>query len=429
MSTAPAGNGSLWRHGDFVRYWSACAVDLVGSGVTSVALPLIAVVSLHASVWEVSLLTFAERLPPLLVALPAGALADRHRKRPVMVGAVLVTAAAYAAIPAADAAGHLSLEVLFVVALVSSTASLFGSTARISYLPSLLPGERLLEANAKVGAVASLADSAGAQLGGAVVAVLGAARAVYLDVASYLACAFLLGSIRTPEPAPDRASGSSSLFGEMKQGLVYVVRHPTIRPLLLTGTAYTAVFAVLTTLWSVYLIRDLRYSPTALGTLLSVAALGGVAGALAVRRLVDRYGPARVMLTALAITPLTEVPLLLAAPGRAGQVFIATGLFVQLACATAQGSTQRSIRQAVCEPGMQGRMLATGQWITYGTRPLAALLAGAAGTWLGLWNTLALGTAALALPYLVLLASSIRSLHHVPAAPTASRAHPEGEPT
>ncbi|MEV5239565.1 MFS transporter [Streptomyces cinnamoneus] len=263
-------------------------------------------------------------------------------------------------------------------------------------------------------------DSAGSQLGGAVVAVLGAARAVCLDVASYLACVLLLGSIRTPEPTPVRAGAKGSLIGEMKQGVLYVVRHPTIRPLLLTGTAYTGVFALLTTLWSVYLLRELHYSPTALGTLLSVAALGGVAGALTVCRLVDRYGPARVMLTALAITPFTELPLLLAAPGHGGQVGIAAGLFVQLACATAQGSTQRSIRQAVCEPGMQGRMLATGQWITYGTRPLAALLAGAAGTWLGLWNSLALGTLALTTPFLVLLASSLRTMHQTPATPPAT---------
>ncbi|MFI1968356.1 MFS transporter [Streptomyces cinnamoneus] len=417
MKSTPAGTGSLWRHGDFVRYWSACAVDIVGSGVTSVALPLIAVVSLHASVWEVSLLSFAERLPPLLVALPAGALADRHRKRPVMIGAVLVCGAVFAAVPLADAADHLSFPLLYAVALAGSTASLFASTTRISYLPSLLPGERLLEANAKVGAVASLADSAGAQLGGVVVAGCGAARAVCLDVASYLVCALLLGGIRTPEPAPSRSARAGSLLGEMKEGVRYVVRHPTIRPLLLTGTAYTGVFAFLTTLWSVYLLRDLHYSATTLGTLLSVAALGGVAGALTVRRLVDRYGSARVMLSALAITPFTEVPLLLVGPGRPGQVAIAAGLFVQLACATAQGSTQRSIRQAVCEPGMQGRMLATGQWITYGTRPLAALLAGATGTWLGLWNSLALGTAALAAPFLVLLCSSPRTLHQTPAAP------------
>ncbi|MEU1307867.1 MFS transporter [Streptomyces cinnamoneus] len=428
MSGAPAGR-SLWRHPDFVRYWSACAVDIVGSGITAVALPVIAVVSLHATVWEVSLLSFAERLPPLLVALPAGAISDRHRKRPLMIGAVLVCGTGFAAVPLADAAGHLSLELLYMVALVTSGASLLGSTPRISYLPSLLPRERLLEANAKIGAVSSLADSAGAQLGGAVVAALGAARAIYLDVASYVLCAFLLGSIRTPEPAPDRSARHSSLRAEIAEGVKYVVGHPTIRPLLLTGTVYTGVFAFLTTLWDVYLLRELHGTATVLGMLLSVMALGGVVGALTVRRLVDRYGPARVMLTALAITPFTELPLLLVAPGLVGQVAVAMGLFIQMGCAVAQGSTQRSIRQAVCDPGMQGRMLATGQWITYGTRPLAALLAGASGTWLGLWTTLALGTAALALPFLVLLASSIRTLHHVPGAPPVPRPpRAEGEP-
>lgn len=428
MSHAPV-TKSLWRHGDFVRYWSACAVDIAGSGVTAVALPLIAVVSLHASVWEMSLLSFAERLPPLIVALPAGALADRHRKRPLMIGAVLVCGAAFTAVPLADATGCLSLELLYAVALVTSASSLIGSTPRISYLPSLLPRERLLEANAKIGVVASLADSAGAQLGGAIVALLGAARAVYLDVASYLACALLLGSIRTPEPVPDRLVRKGSMRAEIADGIRFVLRHPTIRPLLMTGTAFTAVFAFLTTLWGVYLLRELHYTAGTLGTLLSVAALGGVVGALAVHRLVDRYGPTRVMLTALAIIPFTELPLLLATPGLAGQVAIAAGLFVQLACSTMQGSTQRSIRQAVCTPGMQGRMLATGQWITYGTRPLAALLAGASGTWLGLWNTLALGTLALALPFLVLFASSVRTLRHVPVVPPAlGPPHVEGEP-
>ncbi|MFI9237064.1 MFS transporter [Streptomyces sp. NPDC053079] len=220
MSSAPAGEGSLWRHRDFVRYWSANAVDLVGSGVTSVALPLIAVVALHASVWEVSLLAFAERLPPLLFSLPAGALADRYRKRPTMIGATLVSGAALAVVPLADATGRLSLELLFAVALVDATAIVFGSTARISYLPSLLPRARLLEANAHAGAVSSLADSAGAQLGGAVVAVLGAARAVYLDVASYLLCALLLSSIRTPEPTPDRSAKTATLRGEIKDGVL-----------------------------------------------------------------------------------------------------------------------------------------------------------------------------------------------------------------
>ncbi|MFI9203034.1 MFS transporter [Streptomyces sp. NPDC053048] len=400
-------DGSLWRHRGFLRYWSANAVDLVGSGVTQVALPLVAVVALHASVWQVALLSCAQKLPPLLVSLPAGAVADRHRKRPVMVGAALAGGAAFLIVPLADAMGRLSLELLYGVALVSAAAEVFGSTARISFLPSLLPRSRLLEANSKLSGVNSLADSAGSQIGGAVVTVLGAAHAIYLDVASYLACALLLARIRTPEPAAPQPTRKTTFRAEIGEGLRYVWSHPTIRPLVLAATAYVAVMAFLATLWSVYVLRQLHYSSAALGATLSVAALGGFCGALVVRPVVARYGPVRVMLAALALAPFTEVPLLLATPGRPWQVAVGLGLFVQLGCAVVQGSTQRTVRQAVCDPALQGRMLATSRWVVYGSQPVAALLAGAVGTWLGLWNGLVIGTLALAVPFLVLRSSSL----------------------
>ncbi len=167
--------------------------------------------------------------------------------------------------------------------------------------------------------------------------------------------------------------------------------------------------AFLTTLWSLYVLRHLHYSGVALGTTLSVAALGGFCGAFLVRPVVARYGPVRVMLTSLALAPFTEVPLLLATPGRPWQVVVGLGMFVQLGCAVVQGSTQRTVRQAACDPALQGRMLATSRWVVYGSQPVAALLAGAAGTWLGLWNGLAVGTLALVIPFLVLRSSSLPS--------------------
>ncbi|MDT0449352.1 MFS transporter [Streptomyces hesseae] len=405
---------SLWRHPGFVRYWSANAVDLVGSGVTQVALPLIAVVALHASVWQVALLSCAQKLPPLLVSLPAGVLADRHRKRPVMVGAALASGAAFLVVPLADASGRLSLGLLYGVAMVSAVSEVFSSTARISFLPSLLSRSRLLEANSKLSGVNSLAESAGSQLGGTLVTTLGATHAIYLDVASYLACALLLTRIRAHEAAAARPARSTTFRAEMAEGMRYVWSHPTIRPLVLAATAYVAVTAFLNTLWSVYLLRQLHYSSAALGTTLSVGALGGLCGALVVRPVVARYGPVRVMLTSLALAPFTEVPLLFAMPGLPWQVAVDVGMFVQLGCAVVQGSTQRTVRQAVCDPALQGRMLATSRWVIYGSQPVAALLAGAVGTWLGLWNGLAVGTLALAVPFLVLRSSSLPEVPEMP---------------
>ncbi|GHF53172.1 MFS transporter [Streptomyces mashuensis] len=431
MSGSTTAGGSLWRHPGFLRYWSANAVDLVGSGVTQVALPLVAVVELHASVWQVALLSFAQKLPPLLVSLPAGALADRHRKRPLMVGAALIGGAALLVIPLADALGQLSMGLLYGVALVSEVSAVFGATARISFLPSLLPRSRLLDANSVLGGVNSLADSVGSQLGGAMVTVLGAARSIYLDAASYLACSLLLARIgAAPEPAaaPSKKRWNTTIRAEIAEGLRYVRSHPTIRPLVLAATAYVGVMAFLTTLRSVYLLRQLHYSSTALGMTLSVAAFGGFCGAAVVRPVVARYGPRRVMLTTLALAPLTEVPLLLATPGRPWQTAVGLGLFVQVGCAVVQGSTQRTVRQAVCDPALQGRMLATSRWAVYGSQPVAALLAGAAGTWLGLWNGLAIGTLALAVPLLVLRCSSLPGASQGGAAPEEAHDHPEPGP-
>ncbi|MFF6829126.1 hypothetical protein [Streptomyces longwoodensis] len=82
---------------------------------------------------------------------------------------------------------------------------------------------------------------------------------------------------------------------------------------------------------------------TAFGVVLGIGALGAAAGALAAPSLAARYGPGPMMLAALAITPLTQIPLLLASPGLGWQFAIGGALFLQLACAAAAGTTQRTI--------------------------------------------------------------------------------------
>src|SRR5689334_7119522 len=76
---------SLWRHRDFMLLWTGQAVSEIGSAVTIVALPLVAVVLLHASPFQVGLLSAATTVCFLLVALPAGLIVDRVPKRRLMI--------------------------------------------------------------------------------------------------------------------------------------------------------------------------------------------------------------------------------------------------------------------------------------------------------------------------------------------------------
>jgi hypothetical protein len=109
-------------------------------------------------------------------------------------------------------------------------------------------------------------------------------------------------------------------------------------------------------------------------------------------------------------------------PSASCQVALGAALFLQLACAGAAGTTQRSIRQIITTAGMQARMQAVSTWLTAGARPVAALLAGGLGTWIGVRPTLSAGAFLLFVPLVVLARSPLRALRHMPDRPPAAPA-------
>ncbi|MBO0830897.1 MAG: MFS transporter, partial [Actinobacteria bacterium] len=93
--------------------WGGQAVSEMGSAVTLLALPLVAVVTLKAATFEVGLLTAASTLAFAVIALPAGAIVDRHAKRRVMIGCDLARIVIIASVPVAWAAGVLTMAQLY----------------------------------------------------------------------------------------------------------------------------------------------------------------------------------------------------------------------------------------------------------------------------------------------------------------------------
>ncbi|MDQ0765550.1 MFS transporter [Streptomyces canus] len=416
---------SLWRHRNFRRYLTGQAASVTGSSISTMVIPVLAVLELDATTAEVAWLTFLGQLPPALLALHAGALADRHSKRKQMITGDLVSAAALASVPVAAALDRLSLPQLMVVAAVQGAAGVLHDAAAISLLPSLVDRSLLQRSNSRIGGLFAIAATAGSNLGAALTALLGPARALLGDVLSYLVSAWCTARIQAPE-SPRPAAQGRRLHTEIGEGLRYVHGDHRLRTLTLVNATTSFALALLNTLWALYLLRSLTMSATAFGVVLGLGALGAAAGALAAPSLAARYGPGPMMLAALAITPLTQLPLLLASPGLAWQFAIGGALFLQLACAAAAGTTQRTIRQVVTADGMQARMQAVSTWLTSGARPVAALLAGGLGTWIGVRPTLIVGTCLLVVPLVVLYRSPLRSLLEMPGSPTA--APPPAEP-
>ncbi|MEV7839235.1 MFS transporter [Streptomyces albidoflavus] len=422
---APSG-ASLWRHRDFRRYLTGQTASVAGSSITQMALPVLAVLHLDATTAQVAWLAFLGQLPPALLALHAGALADRYSKRRQMITGDLVSAAVLTTVPMSAALGTLTLTQLMVVAVVQGAASVLHDAAAISLLPSLVDRSLIQRSNSRVGALFAIAATAGSHLGAALTAVLGPARALLGDVVSFLISAGCTARVQARAPARARPE-ARRLREEIGEGLRYVRGDERLVTLTLVNATTSFGLGLLNTLWALYLLRTLAVSATAFGVLLGLGALGTAAGALTAPALARRWGPGPMMLTALAITPLTQLPLLLASPGLRWQVAIGAALFLQLACAGAAGTTQRSIRQIITTAGMQARMPAVSTWLTAGARPAAALLAGGLGAWIGVRPALTAGTFLLLVPLVVLARSPLRSLRHMPDQPPAAPG-PGGEP-
>ncbi|MFJ5733989.1 MFS transporter [Streptomyces microflavus] len=405
---------SVWSKPAYRFLLGSEAVTLSGSAVSAVALPALAVLELRASTSQVALLAFLGSLPNA-VALWAGALSDRHPKKPQLIASDLAATGALMSVPAAASAGVLSIGQLCAVAIVLGAAKVVHDAAAISLLPALVDPDQLQDANARLGAASSVADSAGTNAGAALVGAVGPARSVLADAVSFLLSAVLLWRMHVPEPTTGRESDRPGLLRDIADGVRYVAWQPTIRTVIAALATLSFGLAIMNTYWGYYLLDRLGTSPAAFGVIMGVGGAGGVAGALLAPRISARIGIGPTIIIGFAVSPLAQVPLLLAGPGLRWQITLTVILAVQLFWATVSGTSQRSLRQGVCDPAFQGRMQSASTTLTAGARPLAAVTAGALVLALDVRATLAVGALLQVAPVVLLLTSPIRTLRSIPA--------------
>ena len=403
---------SLLRHRDFRHLWGAETVSQVGTQVTMLALPVIAVTLLDATPLQMGVLTALETAAFLLVGLPAGAWVDRWRRKRVLVTADLVRAVVLATLPAAYLADLLTLGQLFVVAAVTGTATVFFDVAYQSYLPALVDPDQLVDGNGKLEASRAVAHVAGPGVTGVLLRVLGAPLLIAVDAVSFLLSALLIGRIRTPDTVPDRAA-RRPLRTEIAEGLSFVVRHPLLRRIVActgTGNLFGAMTNALLVL---YVIRSLGLSEATLGLVFSLGAVGGLLGAATAARVARRVGEGRTIpLSAVAFAAAGAfVPL---AAAGAPAVLLTTGWFVLSWSTVVYNVTQVSFRQRLCPPGLLGRMNASVRFIVFGTMPLGGLLGGVLGEWLGVRPALGGATAGGLAACLPVLLSPLLTMRDLP---------------
>ena len=408
--------GGLWRHRDFLKLWSAETISQFGTQVSQLALPLAALLVLDASTFEVAALGVVEFLPFILFTLPAGVWVDRLPRRPILIAGDFGRAALLATIPIAYVADVLTLGQLFVVGFLVGVCTVFFDVAYMSYVPSLVERDQIIDGNSKLEISRSAAQIGGPGLGGALVQIFTAPYALLVDAVSYLASGLFVVRIRKHEEPPARpAEGArTSLWVELKAGLRFVLGNPNLRAQAgCTGTSNffsNVAFAVIL----VFLVRELELSPGVIGIAFSVGSAGSLAAAFTAMRISNRFGIGPTTIASAVLWGPSTLLLAFAPVGSAAIPFLVGTVFVSGFSIVIYNIVQVSYRQAICPPRLQGRMNSVMRFIVWGTIPIGALVGGALGTWIGLRETIVVGAIGGSLAVLWIIFSPQRHLREMP---------------
>ncbi|KPI30276.1 protein of unknown function DUF894 DitE [Actinobacteria bacterium OK074] len=373
---------SLWRQRDFMLLWSGQTVSEMGSAVTQIALPLLAVVALKASTFQVGLLTAATTVAFAVIALPAGALVDRGSKRSIMIVCNILRLLIIGSVPVASALGTLTMTQLYVVAVAAGACTVFFDVSYQSYVPSLVRAEYRMDANGKLGTTQAFAQLGGPGLGGGLTAVLGAAGAMTADAISYAVSVVSILGIRAREEPPLARPVDETLRSRIAEGLGFVVRHRILRRVVACSATVNLFSGMSQALTMVYLVRVLHVRPGLTGLIVAVAAVGGVAGGVFAGRLARKIGSARIIWLSMLVFSAPQMIAGAAWPGW-GVLLFPLGWGSAYFAGMVYNVAQVSYRQSVTPPELMGRMNAAVRWVVSGTLPLGGILGGALGTLIG----------------------------------------------
>lgn len=414
------GRPPLLADGDFRRLWTAQAVSEIGSRISREGIPLTALLVLHAGAVAMGLLSALGGIAVLVFGLAAGLWIDRLRRRPVLIVADLGRAALLASIPAAAAAGRLTMTQLYVVAASAGVLTIFFDVAADSYLPALVANDRILEANSKLTLSSTIAEIAGPGLTGFLVQLITAPIAILFDSLSFLGSALLLARIRRREPAPaGRPPGRAR--GETLAGVRWIFANPVLRPLGLRSTTAFVFHGFVGALYMLFAIDVLRLPPALLGVVIATGGVSAMAGAVLAPHLEHRFPLGATFLATSTIYGLTVFLIPLAGVAPAAHAARSAGVWAAAATLmsaqligdmtlTIFSINEVSLLQRVTPREVLGRVNAGMQLLARGVYPIGALLGGVLGARIGVRPTLAIAAAGILFSTLWLIPAPLRRL-------------------
>lgn len=400
----------LLRDVSFRRFWTGRTISAFGDQVTSLALPLTAVLVLHAKAETMSFLTAAVWIPAIALGIHAGAWIDRlGRFRQIMIIADVSRALLLISIPVAYAFGWLCTPLLYVVSLLIGVFAVFFNVSSHTLFASIVPTEQYVAASSLLNGSRAVSFLVGPSVAGFLVQLVSAPLTLIIDALSFLTSAACLSLIHPVEPP-----GAEVQPGHTSAGLRFIWGTPILRYGLAAASTMNLFNYVFLALYILYVTRTLHVSPALLGLITAVGSVGAILGSTITSIISRRIGLGYTMLigTILFPAPLILVP---SARGSFSMIITCLGL-AELASGLGLmilDISYGAMFAAAVPNSLRSRVGGAWGLVNNGIRPLGALLGGALSAWVGLHGALWIGTIGACLGFLWLIPTRPRRLRNI----------------
>lgn len=355
----------------FILVWLGQCVSLIGSGLTGFALG-VWVYQRTGSVTQFALISLFTTLPSIVVSPLAGALVDRWDRRWAMILSDSGAALSTLSIALLLFANRLEVWQIYLAMAASSTFSAFQWPAYSAATTLLVPKQHLGRASGMVQLGQAVAQIVSPALAGVLVMAIRIQGVILVDVATFIFAVLTLLFVRVPRPetTAEGALGKGSLLQEAAYGWTYIVARPGLLGLLILFAATNFTSGMIMVLFTPMVLSFA--SAAVLGTLLSIAGFGMLAGSLVMS---VWGGPKRRVYGVLGFEYLMGVCILLAG-AQVSIPLIAVAAFVGFFCSPIIIGSSQAIWQSKTAPDVQGRVFAARTMIAWSSLPLAYLVAG-----------------------------------------------------
>jgi MFS family permease len=409
---------SHFRNKNFLALWGGQTVSEVGSQLTNLALPVFAVTMLNVNESQMGFLNAASTASFLLVGLIAGAWVDRWVKRRVMIWADVVRMLAILSVPVLYFSGVIQVWHLFVVAAIMGLATVFFDVAYQSFVPIVVPKQQIASANSSLETTNQLSTIGGPAIVGGLLSIVKAPALLVADSLTFLVSTISLSAIRdreVPKPKAER----KKLRHEIAEGLKFVWNNKIIRAVSFTTSTSNLFSTAQATLVPLVILRDLHISPAVFGVIESIAAVGGLLGAVTAAKLSKAIGEGQVIAYSAVLMGFTAFAPAIAAGSSqlVAIVVLCLGQFVGMFTVLTYNITQVSARQRLCPEHLLGRMNASIRFFVWGVMPIGALISGAAATAFGIIPVLWFAAIGVFLSAIFVVVSPLSRMKHLPGAP------------